>query len=436
MVWRKRALRLGAIASLSAMGFFAAVSAQTSQADLTLPGAEARLGWGGGFSAGAWNELRLTVTGGDAYTLNLETNEGSLRSGLYPVRATLSVAAGAGVREERLLLPLFMKRGVVLTLSSEAFGKKSVTLQPLSDIAEVTEPAASPAAYLGGAKLIGNLEVGEALTALAGGATVADSVTLRRLPAGALGLGSLQRGPFPPSRNLELVQLQNIVSALKIAADAPARRSDALALWSAAAFIVVLMLYSARRLDWRFSVAGAVLASAIGAIGFVSLQVTAPYQERSQSVLIGAGGWGLKLLLHNRFTASGGAQELPAGVQTLEPIARRYTENATLLSATPWSRFSYWEAPKAARVPLRVSASWIENTGSAKLTDLFVVGRGALEGLPVARRELGAVTADLAAAYPPTQYDELARFLPNGTAVARVGEGEYATLVIALPEQP
>ena len=445
MAWQRQALRFGAIASLSVVGFFSTSGAQTSEADLTLPGAEARLGWGGGFSAGAWNELRLTATGGDAYRLTLETNEGSLRTGLHAIQSTLEVAAGAGVREERVLLPLFMKRGVKLTLSSATLGQKSVTLEPLKEAPEVTEPSSSPAVYLSGAKLLGNPELNDALTALAGGATVMNDVALRRLPGGALGLGTLQRAPaqanqrtssLPGPDTSKPIPLQGIASALKTQTTFPDRRSLALALWSAAAFVGVLMLYSARRLDWRFSLAAAVLGSVIGAVGFASLQITEPYREGSQNVLIGASGWGLQLRLQTRFTASGGTQELVAGAQTLEPIARVYTATATRFSAAPWSRFSYWAAPSAAQVPLRVSANWIENAGSTKLTDLFVVGRGVLEGLPVTRRALGAVAADASSTYPPAQYDELARLLPNGAAVARLGEAADATLVIALPEGP
>ena len=98
----------------------AASASSLEGADLSLPGAEARLGWGGGYSSGAWSLLHLRVTGGDAYRLALSTQTGTLRSGLQPLTARLEVSAGAGVREQRLWLPLFTKRPVKLSLRDKA----------------------------------------------------------------------------------------------------------------------------------------------------------------------------------------------------------------------------------------------------------------------------------------------------------------------------
>ncbi|NJK46136.1 MAG: hypothetical protein HC933_19425, partial [Pleurocapsa sp. SU_196_0] len=120
------------------------VVAQTLEPDLTVPGAEVRLGWGGGFVSGAWSELTLTATGGDAYTATLETSDGTIRTGLKPVGARLEVASGSGVRSETLLVPLFVKRPVKLTLQS-ALGAKSVKLEPFAHPPEGNLLASSPA---------------------------------------------------------------------------------------------------------------------------------------------------------------------------------------------------------------------------------------------------------------------------------------------------
>jgi hypothetical protein len=416
------ALFLGVIAGVITPG---SVVAQTLEPDLTLPGAEVRLGWGGGFVSGAWSELTLTATGGDAYTATLETSDGTIRTGLKPIRARLEVAAGSGVRSETLLVPLFVKRPVKLTLQS-ALGTKSVKLEPFAQTPDGNLLASSPAAYLGGVRVSGDLEPSAALTALAGGASV--TANLERLPSGALGLGDLQRETTGEARPTSSVTVGNLIAALAPDANPPERQSLALALWSVAAFIGVLGLYSARRLDARFSIAGAGLALVFGAVGFAALQTEAPFAERNQRVLIGAGGWGLSLTVWSRFNAQGGAQTLAVSAQTLEPMERRYTKEATLLEVKPWSRFSYWNAPKAARVPLRVTKQWIENSASTRVENVFVVGHGLLEPISAVRRELGVATN----VFAPQQYDDFARLLPEGSAIGTLED----TIVIALPEQP
>jgi hypothetical protein len=408
-------------------------AAQTLEADLRLPGAEARLGWGGGFVSGAWSELRLTATGSEAYTVTLETNDGTLRSGLTPLTASLEVAAGTGVRSEVMLVPLFVKRPVKLTLKSSV-GSQSVKLEPFSQIPEVNEAASSPAAYLGGAKLSGDLEPSAALVALAGGALVAGASGLERLPQGVIGMGALglnardldegARG----GRNLSPSALANLAGTFVTDAAPPPRASQGLALWCVAAFVALLALYSARRLDWRFSVAGGVIALVIGAVGFAALQPEAFHAERNQTVLIGARGWGLQLEVRSRFNTRGGEGRLEAGSQPLEAIRRHYTQDGTRITVKPWSRLAYWTAPKAARVPLRVSSRWIENSGSERMENIYVVGHGLLEPMSATRRELGVATG----AFAPQEYDAFSRLLPQGTAVAKLRD----TIVIALPEQP
>ncbi len=421
-VWRW--LLFGAIASLG--GVLERAVAQTLEPDLSLPGAEARLGWGSGFVSGAWSELRLTVTGGGAYRLDLETADGTLRAGLKALTARLEVTAGAGVRERRLLIPLFFKHPVKLTLSG-AIGKRSLRLEPFTTVPEVTEAVSSPAVYLGGARLSGNLDSGAALNAVAGGARLPTS-SAQRLPLGALGLGAVQsEAGWLEAGTGAALPLTNLVAALTPEAQVPGRRSEALALWSVAAFIGVLGLYSARRLNWRFSFAAAGLAVTVGAVGFVSLQPKSAFSERRQTVLVGAGGWGLKLEVHSRFNPRGGPQRLPVSAQPLEPMARQYTSEATLINVRPWSRFAYLEPPRAAIVPMRVSNDWIENLGDTPLKNVYVVGHGSLEPLSQTRRRL---TAPSSSSFAPAEYEAAARVLPVGSAIAQQGD----LIVIALPE--
>ena len=410
----------------------AASASSLEGADVSLPGAEARLGWGGGYSSGAWSLLHLRVTGGDTYTLELSTQTGTLRSGLQPLTATLTVSAGAGVREQRLWLPLFTKRPVELTLSSDA-GVSSATIQPLNANAVIAEPMDSPAAYLGKPRVTIILEPQSALTALAGGAVLTNAVGLERLPSGSPGLGELRRDSSKPQG--QLAALETIAASVARVAPPPLRQSEGLAWWCAAAFVVTLGVYSAQRLEWRVAVWGAVLMLGVGVTGWAALQarssaVSAASADAEQTVLIGAGGWGLRLQITNRFNATAARLSLPSGVQLLSPIDQHYTATATLIRASAWSNLSYWSAPSAARVPLRVNNGQLENTGAEPLSDVYVIGTGALEPINSATKRSFNTSNGSRLDNDSSSYGTLIRHLPRGSALARSG----ATLVIALPE--
>ncbi len=414
----------------------AASASSLEGADLTLSGAEARLGWGGGYSSGAWSLLHLRVTGGDAYRLELSTQTGTLRSGLQPLTAQLEVSAGAGVREQRLWLPLFTKRPVKLTLSSSS-GVKSATIQPLGENAILNEPMDSPAAYLAQPRVIGSLEPQSALIALAGGAVLTNANGLERLPSGPLGLGELRRtAPQSPAVTLDL---ERIASSLARVAQPPPRSSEGLAWWCAAAFVVALGTYSARRLEGRVAVWGAGLMLTIGVVGWAALQArgtASASANAEQTVLIGAGGWGVQVRVTSVFNATPAALELPSGVQLLSLTGTRYSQTATLFQAGAWQSVSYWSAPTAARVPLRVKSSSLENTGTEPLTDVYVVGTGPLEPMgATTKRSLntssGSRIENGFSSDGSSSYGLLIRSLPPGSALARRGQ----TLVIALPER-
>ena len=413
----------------------AASASSLEGADLSLPGAEARLGWGGGYSSGAWSLLHLRVTGGDAYTLSLATQTGTLRSGLQPLTATLTVSAGAGVREQRLWLPLWTKRPIKLTLTS-SLGVSSATIQPSNANAIVAEPMDSPAAYLGKPRITGILEPQRALIALAGGAVLTNTTGLERLPSGALGLGQLRRDAT--KTRADQLDLQPIVLSVVRVAQSPQRSSEGLAWWCAAAFIAALGIYSARRLEWRFSTWSAAFMLGIGVVGWAALQArdtgAASPNTTEQTVLIGAGGWGLQMQVTSVFNATAGQLSLPSSVQLLSrlsPTNTHYTQNATLLQAGAWSSVSYWSAPSAARVPLRIRNSTLENSGSQTLTDVYVIGAGSLEPIGAAATRSFKTTNGQSFEDGYSSYGSLVRHLPLGSALARRGQ----TLLIALPER-
>ena len=421
----------------------ASVASSLNGADASLPGAEARLGWGGGYSSGAWSLLHLRVTGGDAYRLNLATQTGTLRSGLQPLTATLTVSAGAGVREQRLWLPLFTKRPVKLTLSSNT-GVNSATIQPLSANAVIAEPMDSPAAYLGQPRVTGSLEPQSALIALAGGAVLTNANGLERLPSGALGLGELRR--TAATTRVDQLGLQQIALSIARVAQPPPRQSEGLAWWCAAAFVVTLGAYSARRLEGRVAVWGAGLMLMIGATGWAALQARdggggSADTNVAQTVLIGAGGWGVQMRTTSVFNANAGSLNLPSGVQLLSPADAHYSQTATLIQAGAWKSVSYWSAPTAARVPLRVNNNELENAGTEPLTDVYVIGTGSLEPINAAAKRSFTTSSGSriedgfssygSSGYGSSGYGSLIRQLPSGSALARRGQ----TLVIALPER-
>lgn len=415
----------------------AASASSLEGADLSVAGAEARLGWGGGYSSGAWSLLHLRVTGGDAYTLNLEAQSGTLKAGLQPLTATLTVSAGAGVREQRLWVPLRTKRPIKLTLTS-SLGVSSATIQPSNANAIVAEPMDSPAAYLGKPRITGILEPQSALIALAGGAVLTNTTGLERLPSGALGLGELRRDAI--KTRTDQLNLQQIASSVVRVAQPPQRSSEGLAWWCAAAFIATLGIYSAQRLEWRFSAWSAAFMLGIGVVGWAALQARdtgAALPNTEQTVLIGAGGWGLQMQVTSVFNATAGPLSLPSSVQLLSrvqllsPTNTHYTQTATLLQAGAWSSVSYWSAPSAARVPLRSSNSKLENSGLETLTDVYVIGTGSLEPIRPAATRSFKTTNGQSFEDGYSSYGSLVRHLPLGSALARRGQ----TLLIALPEQ-
>jgi hypothetical protein len=399
-------------------------AAQSAPPDLSLPGAEARLGWGGGYSSGAWSLLRLRATGGEAYRLRLETETGTLRRGLIPLSATLEVAPGAGVREAQVWVPLFTKRPVRLTLSGST-GERRLSLTPLSALETVTATFTEPGAYLGRVRVDAASDATAALSAVAGGAQLRSTDWAALLPNGALGLGEVRA---EEAFDASPVDLERIASALAPIAAPPERRSSALAWWSAGVFVVVLGVYSARRLEPRVTAFAAAGALIVGGVGFAALQaVDAP--EAARTVLVGAGGWGVRLNLYSRFNTVARDLELPGGAGVLAPLPTEHRLETTRVRAFAWSQVSYWTMPVAARVPLRVDARGLENTEPAALEDVYVVGRGIQERLGRARRAFPALGSTPPWSGGSAEHEALAALLPLGSAIARRG----ATLVIGLP---
>ncbi len=411
--------------------------------DIAVPGARARLGFGGGFFVGAWSELRLEVSGAGAYQVHLDSQSGRYRDGFKPLTATLTVPEGSGVRVQTLQIPL-SNHVAKLTLSGEA-GSKTVTLEPFDaamaigitdGIAGVRgnsfelspeDLPANPALLLGVPEVIGNNLVSPAslLAALAAGSRVFLPET-QMLPKlnGAIGLGRLERDPgssrLPVSINLEALA-RSVAPAVIV----PPGRHTFLGWWAVGGFVVGLGIYSARRAERAFVIGSACAMFLFGLVGFWAFAPQSAFTQNTAQVLIGARGWGLKMVVASRFDLRASTVALPKGAKSLTGESLEYLADRVNLKSLAWQKHSYLLPPVVSAVPLRIVNQRILNTGNQNFSEIQVVGSGVQE--PIA--------PGLSAKISQTGYSSQFNFeaLPVGSVVGKV-KGMQAKFVIALPE--
>jgi hypothetical protein len=413
--------------------------------DVTVPGAKARLGFGGGFFNGAWSQLRLEASGAGAYRLKLATLSGRFRDGLLPLTAKLEVPEGSGVRVQTLILPL-SNHVVRLTLEGET-GAKTVTLEPLNTATSINltsgvtgargnsfelspeDLPVNPALMLGVPEVIvseNGVHSGALLAALAAGSRVflkSDMKLLEHL-SGTVGLGRLERNLdskiLPASLSLD-----SLAKMLAPQVHIPAQRHQVLGWWAVVGFIVALWVYSARRFEVRFVWGSGTAMFVFGLVGFWAFTPQASSAENTAQVLIGSRGWGLKLLVTSRLDLRATKIHLPSGAKILSGELLEYHPDGVDLQTKAWRNHSFVLPPVASMVPLRVSKGYIENTGSMRFSEVQVVGYGAQEPLAPGSR----------LKYQETGISGSNNFetLPKGSVVARVN-GSQPLFVIALPE--
>jgi len=444
---------------LAWLGLQAPARAALIEPDLRLPGAEARLGLGGGWWPGAWVELRLEASGPGRYVLRLEAEEGGLRTGLVPVSARLEVRDEPGVRVARLRVPLWSRRPARLTLEGPT-GQRSARLEPypfepavaLAGGDGATGPAVGalglqpsevvpdPALWLARPSLTVSEPgltpaPGGVLAWLAAGGTVlapAGLAGLGALPVGVrVGLGRVEAGSAgsrAPGTPVLAAGLEAVVAAAASPVGPPERRSPALALWAGGVFLASLAVYSARRDDPRAAAWGGVAAAA-GLAGLFALAPRDGTQTATSRLVLGASGWGLHTEIVSRRVLTAGTVLLPPEVRPLGPRARLFTVRGTEMAQPAWSSVTYWTPPTAGTLPLTARNGQIINTGRRVLDPVYVVGGGQQEPLgPGATRLVANGRADEA----PPGLERLAALLPEGSAVARLRD-EPGSVLVALP---
>jgi hypothetical protein len=412
--------------------------------DVSVPGARARLGFGGGFFVGAWSELRLEVSNAGAYQVRLDSQSGRYRDGFKPLKANLTIPEGSGVRVQTLQIPL-SNHVVRLTLSGES-GSKTVTLEPFDTAMaiSITDGVAgargnsfeltgedlptNPALLLGVPEVLVKNNVvmpASLLAALAAGSRVflPESQMLPTLN-GAIGLGRLERDPasdsLPATINLEALA-RSIVPAV----DVPPGRHTFLGWWAVGGFVVGLGIFSARRTERWFVIGSACAMLVFGLVGFWAFAPQTSFTQNTAQVLIGARGWGLKMVVESRFDLQASTLALPSGAKSLTGESLEYLADRVNLKSLAWQKHFYLLPPTVSAVSLRVVNQRIENTGNQNFSEIQVVGSGVQE----------PVLPGLSAKISQTGYSSQFNFeaLPVGSVVGRV-KGIEAKFVIALPE--
>jgi hypothetical protein len=413
--------------------------------DLSVPGARARLGFGGGFFVGAWSELKLEVSGAGAYQLKLDSQSGRYRDGFKPLKASLTVPEGSGVRVQTLQIPL-SNHVAKLTLTGEA-GSQTVTLEPFDAAMAISltdgvagargnsfelsseDLPANPALLLGVPEVMvgDNLVMPTSLlAALAAGSRVfvPETQMLPTLLNGAIGLGRLERDPesrrFPVTVNLEALA-RSVAPTVGV----PPGRHTFLGWWAVAGFVVGLGIYSARRTERSFVIGSACAMFVFGLVGFWAFAPQTSFTQNSAQILIGARGWGLKMNVLSRFDLQALTVALPKGAKSLTGESLEYLADRVNLKSLAWQKHSYWLPPVVSAVGLRVVNQRIENIGNQNFSEIQVVGSGVQE--PIAPGSSAKISQ--------TGYSSQFNFeaLPVGSVVAKV-KGAEAKFVIALPE--
>jgi hypothetical protein len=431
--------------------------ARALEPDAQIPGAEARLGLGGGFWVGAWAELRLEARTSGAFQVRLGAEDGSLRAGLIPFEARLELPDTPGVRVARLTVPLFSRRPVNLTLDGPT-GSKTVRIEPypgtpaVRPVTHVMSGSAwlgerlldlspsdvrpDPALWLSAPDLVLSERLDDrsgaalALAWLAAGGRVIGANlpgSLERVPDGPIGLGRLSRSTPQPRQSH--MPLESVLRAALPEPTVPGMYQSALGWWCVGLFAACLGVFSARRSIARLTLQVAIVGALVGLIGAWAFSPVALETEQRVPVRIGAGGWGLETEIVSLVSLRQRDLELPPGALPLERVPRTYEATSTRLTQRGWSRIAYWTPPHATSLPLRVVNGRLENRAGVGLERLFVVGLGQQEPLgPRAARKLRRTSE-----FPPAVLSDLVAALPQGTALAYTTSSPK-TLMIALPE--
>jgi hypothetical protein len=343
---------------------------------------------------------------------------------LTPIRAKLDLAQGSGVRETRVLVPLLSTRLVKITLLSET-SSATIRFEPSGTAFELdgNRLPPDPGLYLPGQRILGQLEPQTALPALAGGAV------LEQVPSG---LTTGHWGMGTAGKAHSSLRLLEVLPKYSPPVPPPERHHPVLGFWSVGVFVVLLGVYSLKRLDWRYGVGLAWCSVVLAGVGAWAIQPKAPLSESKNTLLIGANGWGTRWEVFSRFSLRAD-WSLPASAWLLESgrnIEREYTTQATHLKLGGWQRVSYVLPPQASRIPIRLIGNRLHNDSTQPLEQIFVRGYGRQEPLGGgASRQIEAKTFET---LPWDEYIDLMQALPDGAVMAK----QNGVLLIALQGAP
>jgi hypothetical protein len=245
------------------------------------------------------------------------------------------------------------------------------------------------------------------------------------LGQGRWGMGTIA-APHTPLRLLEVLP--------KYAPEVlpPERRHPMLGFWCVGVFVVLLGLYSLKRHDWRFALGLALCSVGLAGVGAWASAPIAPFAENTQTMLIGANGWGTRWELVSRFSLRS-EWTLPPSALLLEPdrrIERHHTSQSTTLKLAGWQRVHYVLPPKASRLPIRLQNGKLYNDSKQPLERIFVRGYGRQE--PLAAGASRQIQATIYETLPWDEYTDLMQTLPDGAVMAKQAQ----TLLIALEARP
>ena len=191
------------------------------------------------------------------------------------------------------------------------------------------------------------------------------------------------------------------------------------------AVVVCLAIFSAKRLESGFVIGSAIAMFLFGMVGFWAFAPQSASAENTAQVLIGARGWGLKIIVASRFDLQASTLSLPKGAKSLTGESLEYLADRVKLQTLAWQKHSYLLPPTVSALGLRVRNQKIENIGNQEFSEIQVVGFGVQE--PIAPGSSAKISQ--------TGYASAFNFeaLPVGSVVGKV-KGVQTKFVIALLE--
>lgn len=423
---------------------------------------EFTLGFAGETVTGAWNPLRLTVRDRSDVTLELQVDQGSLRTGprWYTYRMQVRGGPGLHVLEDDVFIPdwsslLWTVTAGGRTLASGAVNPRDRDERPVnlvlsrraaqhlpllpagsrvSELRDARLPERA-AAYSGvNSLLIDGSTAPPAVAAVAAAAAAGSLVLLLDpLPAGyvellplapapvnALGAGLILRGDRQflqeqlASRSGEQVRPDELLRTLEslnpLELPKPAGLLSLLGLFAGYALLALLLL--------RFGAAAGMLA----VVGISLLASLVLWQQlrpavgnlsAASSLTVSAGGLGLISREQALLDLPGGEVFLPGALRPLHLASYSRTPAGTDVQLRSWHVARFAARPELAVPRLNHAGTGVINTSEHALSEVFITGLGAQGSLAAGER----LEPEPGPAYPDGPLADLFSLLPAGSVI-------------------